>query len=90
MNPAARLSGHSAQVCRLPKVVWTVACGDRQTQSLLTMSTALWQVLRRGRSVGVVEGGRGKQRINSRLLVVSTGVVSRRRRGETLQLVPKR
>ena len=86
---AARLSGHSAQVCCLPKVVCTVARGDRQTQSLLTMSTALWKLLRRGRSVGVAEGGRGKQRINSRLLVVSTGVVSRRRRGETLELVLK-
>lgn len=36
-----------------------------------------------------MEGGRGEQRINSRLLVVSIGVVTRRRLGEALQLVPK-
>lgn len=53
------------------------------------MGTALWKVLRWGRRVGVVEGGREEQRINSRLLVVSTGVVTRRRLGETLQLVLK-
>ncbi len=53
------------------------------------MGAALWKVLKRGRSVGVVEGGSGKQRINSRPSVVSTGAVSRRRRGRNPTASPK-
>ena len=91
MNAAAPLSAHSAQVCRLPRVVWTVACGDRTNGRCVDNEHGAQKGIEAGATCRS-SGGRlriTKNKVNSKRLVVFTGVVSRPRRGETLELVLK-